>query len=214
MDDKNFDDKSAKEWIDLIESQPISKRDEDIYPRINKWIRENKLQRILDLGCGQGVCCSKLNLGDTHYDGVDPSHILINRAKEINPDHAHKFYIGNAYNLPFSSNLFDGVFSIAVWHLLSNINKANREISNVLKNDGKFLIVTANRSYYDEWTAAYHSVEFNDPQIIGKNGDSEVLDEIYLYSESELKDNFSQNNLEVTKIENIRIWTLFEGFKK
>ena len=214
MDDKNFDEKSANDWINLIESQPISKRDEDIYPRINNWIIENGLKRILDLGCGQGICYSKLDLSKTDYSGVDPSEVLVNRAKEINSNCTDKFFIGNVYSLPFDSGSFDGVFSIAVWHLLENLEKASQQLASVLQNNGRFLIVLASRKHFDDWTAAYQSIENNDPQFIGKNNNGEVQDVIYLYSDSDLKEVLLKYNLEVSSIDRIRIWTVLEGFKK
>jgi SAM-dependent methyltransferase len=106
------------------------------------------------------------------------------------------------------------VFSIAVWHLLENLEKASQQLASVLQNNGRFLIVLASRKHFDDWTAAYQSIENNDPQFIGKNNNGEVQDVIYLYSDSDLKEVLLKYNLEVSSIDRVRIWTVLEGFKK
>ncbi|MBY0518591.1 MAG: class I SAM-dependent methyltransferase [Bacteriovoracaceae bacterium] len=212
MDDKNFDNQSAYEWINAIESKKSSKRDDDIYPRINQWLREFEIKNVLDLGSGQGVCTEKLNLADREYTGVEPSSFLLTRAKELYPN--YQFINGNAYHLPFAEESFDGVFSIAVWHLLQDINQAHAELNRVLRKDGKFLIITANPNNRADWIASYEKVEEDGSQLIGINTNEAgvgISDTLFLRSKEELLQTLDRNNLKVTNTESIRIWMLIEG---
>ncbi len=214
MNDKDFDEKSAKNWAQAIESQEISKRDEDFYPKINEWLDKSNSKSILDLGCGQGICSKKLNLGNRDYYGVDPSPYLINRAKELYSGLKKRFVLGNAYSLPFQEKEFDSVFSIAVWHLLEDLDQASSELSRVLNENGSFLIITANSKCQKEWTSAYDHVELDGSKIIGMDADSVIQDTFYLRSEDGLVKSLARFGLEVTTKENIRIWTLISGLKK
>lgn len=46
-------------------------------------------------------------------------------------------------NYLFDKDSFDGIFSVSVWHLLDDTQRAAREFSRVLKPKGSFFIVTA-----------------------------------------------------------------------
>ena len=186
MDDRHFDKQSAVDWIEVIESSPVSKRDHDLYPKLNSWIANTRVRDILDLGCGQGSISSKLNLEDIKFRGVDPSRHLISRAKELYPHLSDSFAIGNIYNLPFGDEEFDGVFSIAVWHLLSDLSLASRELARVLKPEGNFFIFTANNEYLEDWTASYDLVEKKEVKVIGKDSQNNIKDIIYLYLNTRL----------------------------
>ncbi len=214
MNDKDFDEKSAKDWAQAIESQKVSKRDEDFYPKINEWLDKSNSKSILDLGCGQGICSKKLNLDNRNYYGVDPSPYLINRAKELYSEFKERFVLGNVYKLPFQEKEFDSVFSIAVWHLLEDLDQASSELSRVLIENGSFLIITANSKCQKEWTSAYDHVDFDGSKIIGKDANSVVQDTLYLRSDDEFIKSLGKFGLEITKKEDIRIWTLIRGFKK
>lgn len=163
MDDKNFDKKSAINWSNTVEGVSSEKREKDFYPRINSWMDQYSLQKILDLGSGQGICATKINLKNREYIGVEASPFLVDRAKKLYPVFKSQYILGNAYELPFKDETFDGCFSIAVWHLLENLYKASFELSRVLKKRGRFLLITANQKYEKEWTKSYDKVE-----IIGK----------------------------------------------
>ena len=59
------------------------------------------------------------------------------------------------YSLPFADGAFDAVFSVAVWHLLGDLQKAAAEMRRVLGAGGRFLIITANPPAYAFWTGLY-----------------------------------------------------------
>ena len=132
MDDKIFDKQTAEDWIKAVETTGRSFRDDHIYPKINDLIHQNLPKRILDVGCGQGVCSDKIDLAHSEYTGVEPSPFLLNRAKQLYSQPNRNFLLGNAYALPLSDGSFEIVFSIMVWHLLSDLQKAASELSRVL----------------------------------------------------------------------------------
>lgn len=160
MDDRTFDSKSALDWIATIESEGAKKRDAYLYPFLNDWIRQVGAVDILDIGAGQGVCASKLDLTARQYTGVEPSAFLLERALELHAAPNRKFIAGNAYELPLENDSFDAVFSIAVWHLLSDLPKAMAELARVLRKGGAFLIVTANPAVPKLWEGFKDDVLF------------------------------------------------------
>jgi ubiquinone/menaquinone biosynthesis C-methylase UbiE len=154
MDDQIFDDETALQWINVIESANNSIRDRDIHPEVKAWVKINSLNEILEIGSGQGICSDKIDLDHRRYTGVEPSPKMTERAKELYSDKNRTFVLGNVYSLPFTSEVFDGAFSILVWHLLSDLETATRELARVLKPGGQFLIVTANPEagkFLDSW---------------------------------------------------------------
>jgi len=215
MDDKIFDKHSSQEWIQLIESG-LSKRDEDIYPYVNSWVKKNDdISTILDLGCGQGICFEKLELNEVDYRGVDPSGYLIDRARENHPDFIDKFILGSAYSIPFADSSFDAAFSIAVWHLLEDLQKACAELTRILKNGGHFLIITANPNSFDEWGSIYDNIKITGDQIIGEKltNNKKSQDTLYIRDISKLKKEFARVELNVEKVTPMRIWSIIEGQK-
>ncbi len=217
MDDKSFDKKSAMDWSNTIEATSSGKREKDFYPRINSWMDQFSLHKILDLGSGQGICATKINLNNREYIGVEPSSFLVDRAKKLYPSFKSQYIVGSAYELPFENEAFDGSFSIAVWHLLEDLYKASSELSRVLKKEGRFLLITANQQYEKEWTESYDEVETVGKKTLGlkmKEGSLELEDTLFLRTEKEIKDALENVGLQVTNSEPIRIWTLIEGMKK
>lgn len=156
MDDRTFDDPQiALEWIRRIESAAADVRESDIYPRLREWVDRAAAREILDIGCGQGACSDRIGLGDRRYTGLDPSPRLIERAKELYPHGNRRFVLGSAYGMPFADGSFDAAFSVSVWHLLSDPGRAALELGRVLKEEGRFQIITANPDAYPAWTDHY-----------------------------------------------------------
>jgi ubiquinone/menaquinone biosynthesis C-methylase UbiE len=190
MDDRNFDKKSAEEWISTIESNDAKVREQDIYPHLYTWVAENDIASVLDLGSGQGVCSTKIPK-DTIYYGVEPNPVLLKRAKN---KYAHtEFLEGSAYKIPLPDASVEGVFAIAVWQLLADAEKASHEVSRVLRPGGHFLFVTADPE---------HEVWKHTP------------DHIYLRSETELNAVWKKHGLKTTKMGAYRYFWFFEGIRE
>jgi ubiquinone/menaquinone biosynthesis C-methylase UbiE len=153
MDDRIFDEKTALEWAGSVEKSQT--RERDIYPRLKAWIQRSAPLEILEIGCGQGICSEKIGADGGHYTGVEPSPFLLERAQRLYGSQDRQFLAGNAYDLPLSDASFDAVFSVMVWHLLSDLPKAAAEMGRVLKKSGAFFILTANPDAYPAWRAIY-----------------------------------------------------------
>jgi ubiquinone/menaquinone biosynthesis C-methylase UbiE len=215
MDDRQFDEQTAKEWIETIEGDGAGVREKDLYPHLREWINQIGPKKILDLGCGQGACSEKLNLGDCSYIGIDPSIYLLQRAARLFP--RKQFIFGNAYSIPFSDFSFDAVFSIAVWHLLEDKKKAAAELSRVLKNGGSFLIATANPETYQSWTSTYVSSVRGGARFEGKmrNKDgTESTDVLFLHSFDEIVWSLREAGLKVKETSTFRTVISIRGLKE
>jgi ubiquinone/menaquinone biosynthesis C-methylase UbiE len=208
MDDQNFEDsKTALEWIQRIESDNAKLRERDLYPRLRDWIRHVSPQEILDVGAGQGICSDHLELGHRKYTGLEPSLCLLDRAKELYPQENRKFVLGNIYQMPFSDGLFDAVFSVSVWHLLSDLKQGSAEVSRVLKGSGHFLIITANPEAYSLWTSQYTQFVLAGRRLDGKVvEDGKVIsqDTLYLHTLEEISKALELAGLKTTKVETFR----------
>jgi ubiquinone/menaquinone biosynthesis C-methylase UbiE len=207
MDDKTFDDIEAQEWIKMIEAAQPSIRDQDIYPIIDSWIHKNNLKNILDLGCGQGICSEEIDLVGRSYTGVEPSRLMVNRAQELYQSGNRRFVEGNVYELPFADQSFDGVFSILVWHLLSDLETATSELFRVLDLGGKFHIITANPASYRTWKSFYKDVQVVGKRLEGTMQLSEGLkskDTLFLHSLDEIVNSLQKVSLTVSHMETFR----------
>lgn len=201
MDDRTFDKQTAEDWIKAVETTERSFRDDHIYPKINDLIHQSLPKRILDIGCGQGVCSDKIDLKHSEYTGVEPSTFLLDRAKQLYLQPNRIFLLGNAYALPLSDDSFEVVFSVMVWHLLSNLQKAASELSRVLTKNGSFLIVTANPDAYSAWKTFYPDAKLVGNKLEGtmQLGDSLSHDVLYLHTFDELKNSLHNVGLIVQK---------------
>lgn len=208
MDDATFDQKTAVQWINSIESSKVSVRDADIYPRLKSWVDRVSPREILEIGCGQGACSDKIDLIGRTYTGLEPSMFLVERAKELYPDSNRRFVVGSAYAMPFSNGAYDAAFSVAVWHLLSDLKKAAGELSRVLKAGAEFVIISANPAAYDAWTEVYTETRRNGLRFEGKlrlvDG-SESQDVLYLHSLDEISESLRAAQLEILETDTFRV---------
>lgn len=100
---------------------------------------------VLDLGCGDGLNSSILfNQGIKKIVGVDIAKVLINKAKNNNPD--IKFYIGSAEAIPFKNGQFNVVLVDSVFHHIYDFTKAVKEIKRVLVPGGLLCFIEPHQS--------------------------------------------------------------------
>jgi SAM-dependent methyltransferase len=207
MDDRTFDEPTARKWIQIIESGPNQLREQDIYPRLRAWVERVSPARILEIGCGQGACSGRIPLNGRSYVGTDPSPFLIKRAKELQEAPEREFVTGNAYRLPFVDRQFDAAFSVMVWHLLRDIHEASLEMSRVLKPGGRCLVISANPEAYAEWMELYVNKRCEgkrfegDMELEGKVVDHDVL---YLHTRDEILAALKTAQFEVAGVESFR----------
>jgi len=202
------DQKIAEEWIKTIEdpsSQHI--RNADIYPKLKDWFDKTQASKILEIGCGQGICSQKMALSQCSYTGLDPSPPLIKRAQELYQSHKHNFVLGSAEKLPFLNQEFDAIFSIAVWHLLPDIALAAAELSRVLKLGGSLLIISANPAAYSTWTQPYMNPQMNGRKFTGEielSDSTRVTETLFLHSQKEILDSLAKAQLKIESINTFR----------
>ena len=91
-------------------------------------------ERVLDLGCGDGVLTEKLVEAGCLTVGVDGSPELVAAARSRGLDAR----VENAESLPFS-NEFDAVFSNAVLHWVKNQDAVLSGVYRALKPVGRFV---------------------------------------------------------------------------
>ena len=98
--------------------------------------------KVLDIGIGSG-----LNIPFYNSDkidkviGIDPSHELIELAKELANDSkaSIELVIGSAELIPYPDNFFDTVLVTYTMCTIPNVAIANKEMWRVLKDDGRLI---------------------------------------------------------------------------
>ena len=98
--------------------------------------------KVLDIGIGSG-----LNIPFYNSDkidkviGIDPSHELIELAKELANDSkaSIELVIGSAESIPYPDNFFDTVLVTYTMCTIHNVAIANKEMWRVLKDDGRLI---------------------------------------------------------------------------
>ena len=109
----------------------------NLYNMINRFCTEDKVYKIIDLGCGTGTLFTLLDNKRFDCVGVDFSSEAIKCAKERNP---HKeFVIGDMTNTQYDNHSFDIVLAIGSFEHLRNITF--KEPRRLVKEDGLFLCV-------------------------------------------------------------------------
>lgn len=120
---------------------------------------------VLDVACGTGIFAraAKVHLGsDSSITGLDLNPGMLAVAEEKTADIF--WQQGSAESLPFEDNTFDVVVSQFGLMLFESPEKALREMSRVLRPDGRLLIAVFNSL---EHLPAYASVANVYEQVVG-----------------------------------------------
>lgn len=200
------DEKISQEWINSVENEKGLIRDKEIYPSLEKWVRNISQGIIVEIGSGQGICSEKIQNSKLHYIGIEPSVFLTKRAQELYHSNEREFLIGSAYSLPLADNIADGVFSVNVWFHLENLPEASCEMSRILKPGSSFLLITANPNENSLWEKFFINYSKEGKVLDGKvivpiNPLSRNI--IYQHSLDEIKCSLEYNGLTIEKIETL-----------
>jgi ubiquinone/menaquinone biosynthesis C-methylase UbiE len=128
-----------------------------LWGSVHKFIQElPKYSRVLDCGCGNGkYLCSR---NDLQWSGMDCCTSLLEVAHKKSGKDVLQ---ANALNIPFRSNVFNAVLSIAVIHHLSNQERRLQMVQEILRilQVGGRAIITAwaleqecPKKTVDKWT--------------------------------------------------------------
>ncbi|MBI2020022.1 class I SAM-dependent methyltransferase [Candidatus Daviesbacteria bacterium] len=118
------------------------------------WLRRRRLKmfqispnnKVLDLGCGDGLNIKLLNqMGISKVFGVDISSYLLKIAQKNNPQ--TKFYLASAKKLPFKNGYFDVILIDSTFYHFFDDPKSLIEIRRVLKKGGKLNFIEAHKSF-------------------------------------------------------------------
>jgi SAM-dependent methyltransferase len=106
----------------------------DLATDVLAWLDAKPGERILDVGCGDGVLTERLVKAGCSVVGIDPSVSLLAAARARGLD-VRK---GDARTLPFNGE-FDAVFSNAVLHWVPEPEAAARAMRKALKPGGRLV---------------------------------------------------------------------------
>ncbi len=101
---------------------------------ILKWLQPKPGERILDLGCGDGVIAERLMRQGCKVLGVDISAEMLKAART----RGVQVIQASGENLPFE-NEFDAVFSNAALHWMTNARAVAEGILRALRPGGRFV---------------------------------------------------------------------------
>ena len=144
--DKEILIKQSQHWERNFSSKPEMFGSEPSVAAISaaKIFKENKVKRILELGCGQGRDSLFFAKSGFTIEALDYSssavNDIINKSKEYKIDN---FLKANTFDLrkklPYEDETFDGCFSHMLYCMaftIDEIEKLNNEINRVLKKGG------------------------------------------------------------------------------
>jgi ubiquinone/menaquinone biosynthesis C-methylase UbiE len=144
----------------------------------------NKLDTILDIGCGTGRNLPLLAEYSNKIIGLDSSPSMLQLSEHICKKNNLNFdlKLGDIQKLPFFDESIDGVFINMVLHHISDPLKSLKEISRILTNKGRILLIellthqseTMRNKYADLWLG------FSENELIKwlKHSNISVLDKI------------------------------------
>ncbi|MFW9988551.1 MAG: class I SAM-dependent methyltransferase [Candidatus Odinarchaeota archaeon] len=118
-------------------------------------INSNSL--VLDMGCGTGNYTAALNHFTKNIIGIDLSLAMINKAVSKFPN--LKFINGNIINLPFRSNLFNGLYAIQVIHHIEDKFVFLKEVYRILRKKGYIAIHTCSHNQINTYWYTYYFPE-------------------------------------------------------
>jgi SAM-dependent methyltransferase len=109
-------------------------------------LRPRPGNRILDVGCGEGVAevaIGRLQVSQVRLVGVDIVPSKAAEAKRVTESHNQRvsFAAGDAARLPFADVTFDSTFCVAVLQHVPQVAEAVAEIGRVTTRGGRIVIV-------------------------------------------------------------------------
>jgi len=210
-----YDQKLAEEWSEWVEMDNASGgREKEIYPLIREWLKKVRPCKVVDIGCGQGVC-STLVGSRVKYIGIDQSEFLIERAREHYSNNNATFKVGDADDIPLKDNSTDSILSLWVWSHLPELQKGAREMCRILQPNGHFLVITANPSTYNIRKTFYSTYKDYDGYLIGTfdlGGGKTLTDtNLYFHTETDMKNALLDAGLAIDEVKTFGLEDEYPG---
>ncbi len=99
---------------------------------------QNRVKKILDLGCGQGRDAVFFSLNGLEIYAVDSSIVAIESIRKFNEKNNQSInakYMNAKQGLPFDNNYFDAIYS----HMFYNMNFTNNELDFLFQESNRVL---------------------------------------------------------------------------
>ena len=123
--------------------------------------------RVADLGCGSGVFTELLRRAGYASVGLDISPKLVALGRSKYP--GLELFEGDAENLLFGSESFDGVLLIGLVHHFPDPRRLAGEVRRVLKAGGRFVAFDSNRMNPFMWLYRDRASPFYSPLGVTEN---------------------------------------------
>ena len=112
-----------------------------IFPNLKKIYQPKNNDKVVDVGCGQGVYGRLLPAG-VEYTGIDLSKELISEAKKLDPAKSHSYFVADAtHAIPVGSDTCDLAISILALQNMKDAAAAIKEMARTVKVGGKIILV-------------------------------------------------------------------------
>jgi SAM-dependent methyltransferase len=114
----------------------------DVGPRVLGLAEPEGVDRVLEIGCGQGVGFDLISerFPSARVIGIDVDPRMIRRAqRRLGPSRAAEVRVADVCSLPFENESFDVVVDFAAVHHVPDWQRALPEIARVLRPQGLFL---------------------------------------------------------------------------
>ena len=131
-------------WYDQLVGERGSDYHQNlIFPGALRLLDTRSGEKVLDVGCGQGVFCLKLAELELKVTGVDASKKLIQLAERHSAKFPNlKYYIADAARLEALGNeSFDAATCIMAIQNMESVHLVFKEVARVLKSTGRFVLV-------------------------------------------------------------------------
>jgi len=124
-----------KEIYNSKQYASINKKDKHLYRKVLDYLRPQKEDKILEIGCGRGFLTKEIQFFSKDTTGID-----------VNPEAvfqgvAPNLKIMDATKLDFPSDCFDKIYSCHTIEHIPDLKGLFQEIERVLKPGGKVLLV-------------------------------------------------------------------------
>ncbi len=149
---------SSKDLIDLYEGKNYIGRYHEVagerITRVFKFLRFSRKDKVLDIGCGNGLLLPEIYKKIGHYDGVDFSKAFIEDAKKRAerrkiPKSKYSYYQDSIVKFCTSHKNYDKIFALDFIEHVNDreLNKIFIAVKDSMKKGGRLIVHTPNSNY-------------------------------------------------------------------